>query len=63
MNACEDFIEIVGAGFIIGAALEVLSLNSVDETHPDSSIQGAEDIWTRPDDKRQALLLSISKRI
>ncbi len=63
VNACEDFVEIVTSGLIISSALEMLSLNSVDDMPSDISVPGAEEVWTLSADERRKLLLDLCRRI
>ena len=55
VNACEDFIEIITAG-LVAAALATFKQGSTKDYPAESVLQGADNMWTLPDEKRQKYL-------
>ena len=62
-NACDDFFEIIITGYILGAAMEVLGMKSLDDTPSDVLVQSPETAWMGSNLEREDKLREISMHI
>ena len=60
-NACEDFLITVIKGLVISAAMDVTSINSLDDSPPNSRVP--EDAWLLPNPEREQLLSLVIDQI
>ena len=63
VNACEDFIEIITSGLVVAAALATFKQVSTKYYPAESVLQGADNMWTLPDEKRQKCLKELCGRV
>ena len=59
-NACDDFFEIVITGHILAAAMDMLGMESLQDTPCHESIPSPETAWMESDQQRQKKLQEIS---